>query len=410
MQNRISCAVTITALSFALTVPAMAQKKYDTGATDTEIKVGNIMPYSGPVSSLGIYGKTEDAYFKKINDQGGINGRKINFISYDDGYSPPKTIEQTRKLVEGDEVLLMFNPLGTAGNVAIQKYMNSRKVPQLFVASGASKWDDPKNFPWTIGFSPSFRLEARIFARYVLDNLPNGKLAILYQNDEAGKDQLTGFKEELGERADAIIVAPKSYESTDPTIDSQIVAMKSSGADIFYCGATPKFCAQAIKKVAELGWKPVFLLSSPASSIGSVLKPAGLENSVGIISTAHLKDPSDPAWKDDAGVKRFLDFMAKYYPAGDTKDPGTAYAYTVAQTLAQTLKQCGDDLTRDNVMRQAASLNDVPLDMLLPGIKIHTSADSYAPIQQLQLIKFDGASWQRFGGIVSLKSTSAKTE
>src|SRR5205085_1933480 len=335
---------------------ALAQKKYDTGATDTEIKIGNIMPYSGPASAYGVIGKTEAAYFKKINDAGGINGRKINFISYDDGYSPPKTVEQARKLVESDEVLFIFNSLGTPPNSAIHKYMNSKKVPQLFGATGDTKWNDPKVFPWTMGWQPNYQSESRIYAKYLLKEKPNAKIAILYQNDDYGKDYVKGLKDGLGAKAATMIVAEESYETTQPTIDSSIVKLKSTNATVFFNVTTPKFAAQAIKKMTEIEWKPLHILNNVSVSIGSVMKPAGFENGQGIISSNYLKDPSDPQWKNDAGMKAFDEFLAKYYPEANRIDSFVMYGYTVAQGLVHVLKACGDNLTRENVMKQAASI------------------------------------------------------
>ncbi len=379
---------------------ALAQKKYDTGATDTEIKIGNIMPYSGPASAYGVIGKTEAAYFKKINDAGGINGRKINFISYDDGYSPPKTVEQARKLVESDEVLFIFNSLGTPPNSAIHKYMNSKKVPQLFVATGATKWNDPKEFPWTMGWQPNYQSESRIYAKYILKNKPDAKIAVLYQNDDYGKDYLKGLKDGLGAKA-SMIVAEESYETTEPTVDNHIVKLKATGADIFVDITTPKFAAQAIKKVAEIEWKPLHFLNNVAASVGSVIKPAGYENAQGIISAAYLKDVSDPQWDNDPGMKDFLSFLAKDFPEGNKLDASVIVGYGVTQTLIQVLKQCGDNLTRENIMKQAASLKDFRTEMLLPGIKINTSATNFAPISQLQLQRFKGEKWELFGDVVS---------
>jgi branched-chain amino acid transport system substrate-binding protein len=380
---------------------AHAQKKYDIGATDTEIKIGNIMPYSGPASAYGVIGKTEQAYFNKINAEGGINGRKINFVSYDDGYSPPKTVEQARKLVESDEVLFIFNSLGTPPNSAIQKYMNSKQVPQLFVATGATKWNDPREFPWTMGWQPNYQSESRIYAKYILKNMPNAKIAILYQNDDYGKDYVKGLKDGLGAKAASMIVAEESYETTQPTIDSNIVKLKSTNADVFFNVTTPKFAAQAIKKIAEIEWKPVHFLNNVSASIGSVMKPAGFEASQNIISSAYLKDTSDPQWKDDAGLKAFDEFLAKYFPEGNRIDANLMYGYTVAQGLVHVLKACGDDLTRANIMKQAASINGLELGGLLPGIKVQTSATDFAPISPLQLMKFKGESWERFGEIIS---------
>ena len=393
-----SAALAIAALA---STTASAQKQYDTGATDTEIKIGNIMPYSGPASAYGVIGKTEQAYFNKINAEGGINGRKINFVSYDDGYSPPKTVEQARKLVESDEVLFIFNSLGTPPNSAIQKYMNSKKVPQLFVATGATKWNDPKEFPWTMGWQPNYQSESRIYAKYILKNMPNAKIAILYQNDDYGKDYVKGLKDGLGAKAVSMIVAEESYETTQPTIDSSIVKLKSTNADVFFNVTTPKFAAQAIKKMAEIEWKPLHFLNNVSSSIGAVMKPAGFENSQGIISSTYLKDASDPQWKDDAGMKAFDEFLTKYFPEGNRIDLNLMYGYTVAQGLVYVLKNCGDDLTRENIMRQAANIKGLELGGLLPGIRVNTSASNFAPISQLQLEKFKGESWDRFGEAIS---------
>jgi ABC-type branched-subunit amino acid transport system substrate-binding protein len=380
---------------------ALAQKKYDTGATDTEIKIGNIMPYSGPASAYGVIGKTEAAYFKKVNDAGGVNGRKINFVSYDDGYSPPKAVEQARKLVESDEVLFIFNSLGTPSNSAIHKYMNAKKVPQLFVATGATKWNDPKDFPWTMGWQPNYQSESRIYAKYLLKEKPDAKIAVLYQNDDYGKDYLKGLKDGLGAKAASMITAEESFETTEPTIDNHIVKLKSTGADVFVNIATPKFAAQAIKKVAEIEWKPLHILNNVSASVGSVIKPAGYENSQGIISAAYLKDVSDPQWDNDAGMKQFLDFLAKDFPEGNKLDGSVVVGYGVAQTLVQVLKQCGDNLTRENIMKQAANLKDFRTEVLLPGIMINTSPTDFAPISQLQLMKFKGEKWDLFGDIVS---------
>ncbi len=402
IANRISIAsVAAFAVLAASGSGALAQKKYDTGATDTEIKIGNIMPYSGPASAYGVIGKTEAAYFKKINDAGGINGRKINFISYDDGYSPPKTVEQARKLVESDEVLFIFNSLGTPPNSAIQKYMNAKKVPQLFVATGATKWNDPKDFPWTMGWQPNYQSESRIYAKYLLKEKPNAKIAVLYQNDDYGKDYVKGLKDGLGAKASSMIVAEESFETTEPTIDNHIVKLKSTGADVFFDVATPKFAAQAIKKIAEIEWKPLHILNNVSASVGSVIKPAGYENSQGIISAAYVKDVSDPQWDNDAGMKEFLDFLAKDFPEGNKLDGSVEVGFAVAQTMVQVLKQCGDNLTRENIMKQAASLRDFRTEVLLPGIKINTSATNFAPISQLQLMQFKGERWVLFGDIIS---------
>ena len=392
-------ATTILGLAVAWAGPALAQKKYDTGASDTEIKIGHIGPYSGPASAYGSIGKAIAAYFNKVNAEGGINGRKINFITYDDGYAPPKTVEQARKLVESDEVLLIFNSLGTAHNAAISRYMNGKKVPQLFVATGATRFGDPANAPWTMGWQPNYQSEGRVYGKYVLQNHPNGKIGILYQNDDYGKDYLKGLKDVIGDKVK--IVAELPYEATDPTIDSQIVSLKASGADIFFNVATPKFAAQAIRKSAEIGWKPVHLLNSVSASIGSVLKPAGLEASKGILTSAYLKDSNDPTWKDDAAMKEWIAFMQKYHPDGDRTNIFTIYAYLVAQSLEYVLKQCGSDLTRENVMKQAANLKNVELPMLLPGIKLNTSEKDYFPLEQLQMARFNGESFDLFGPILS---------
>jgi branched-chain amino acid transport system substrate-binding protein len=401
IQLRLAAVSAAVAILAAASSGALAQKKYDVGATDTEIKIGNIMPYSGPASAYGVIGRTEAAYFKKINDAGGINGRKINFISYDDAYSPPKTVEQARKLVESDEVLLIFNSLGTPPNSAIHKYMNSKKVPQLFVATGATKWNDPKEYPWTMGWQPNYQSETQIYAKYILKQMPNAKIAVLYQNDDYGKDYLKGLKDGLGAKAASMIVAEESYETTEPTIDSHIVTLKSSGADVFVNITTPKFAAQAIKKIAEVEWKPLHFLNNVSASIGSVIKPAGMENAQDIISSAFLKDPTDPQWKTDAGMKAWNAFLDKYYPEANRSDSNVMYGYTVAQTMVYVLERCGNDLTRTNIMKQAASIKNLDLGGFLPGIKINTSATDFAPLAQLQLMKFKGDTWERFGDIIS---------
>jgi len=395
----------IAALSAAViaftTSAAFAQKKYDTGASDTEIKIGNIIPYSGPASAYGVIGKTEEAYFNKINAEGGINGRKINFISYDDAYSPPKAVEQVRKLVESDEVLMVFNPLGTPSNTAIQKYLNSKKIPQLFVATGATKWNDPKNFPWTIGWQPSYQAESRIYAKYLLKEKPDAKIGLIYQNDDFGKDYLKGLKDGLGDKAASMIVAEESYETSEPSIDGHIVKLKASGADVFYSITTPKFAAQAIKKVAELDWHPLQIVVNVSASVGGVIKPAGYENSQGILSAHYAKDGSDPQWDNDPGMKKFVEFLKQYYPDGNKIDGSVVYGYGAAQTLVKVLQMCGDDLTRANVMKQAASLKDFAPDTLLPGVTINTSASDFAPIEQLQMMRFKGEQWVLFGNIIS---------
>jgi branched-chain amino acid transport system substrate-binding protein len=398
MNKRLLLA-SIAGFAVALAGPALAQKKYDTGASDTEIKIGNINPYSGPASAYGTIGKTIGAYFNKVNAEGGINGRKINYVTYDDGYSPPKAVEQVRKLVESDEVLLVFQPLGTPSNTAIQKYMNSKKVPQLFVATGATKWNDPKGNPWTMGWQPNYQSEGRIYAEYLLKNHPNGKIGILYQNDDYGKDYVKGLKDGLNGKMQ--IVSELPYEPADPTVDSQIINLKASGADVFFNVTTPKFAAQAIKKAHEIGWQPVHLLNNVSNSVGSVIKPAGLEASKGVLSTGYLKDPTDPTWDNDAGKKEWLAFMDKYFPEGDKTSSFTVYGYTVAQTLVEVLKNCKDDLTRANVMKQAASLKQLNQPMLLPGITINTSDKDFAPIKQMQMQKFNGERWELFGPVMT---------
>ena len=393
--------VAALALLAASSSGALAQKKYDTGATDTEIKIGNIMPYSGPASAYGVIGKTEEAYFRKINAEGGINGRKISFVTYDDAYSPPKTVEQARKLVESDEVLLIFNSLGTAMNSAIQKYLNTKKVPQLFVATGATKWNDPKEFPWTMGWQPNYQSETIIYAKYILKEKPDARIAVMYQNDDYGKDYLKGLKDGLGAKAATMIVAEESYETSEPTIDSHIVKLKSTNADVFINVASPKFAAQAIRKLAEIGWKPMHFLNNVSASIGGVITPAGPENAQAIISSAYLKDPTDPQWKNDAGMKAWNEFLDKYFPEANRTDASVIYGYTVAQTLVHVLKACGDDLSHENVMKQAAGIKDLELGGLLPGVKVNTSATDFAPLSQLQLMRFKGDTWERFGEILS---------
>ena len=393
---------TLAAATIALTCgTAFAQKKYDPGVTDTEIKVGNTMPYSGPASAYGVIGKTEAAYFNKINAEGGINGRKIKFISYDDSYSPPKAVEQVRKLVESDHVLLIFNPLGTPSNSAIRKYLNSKQVPQLFVASGATKWNDPKHFPWTMGFQPSYQSEGHIYAHYILKHMPNAKIGVLYQDDDYGKDYLKGLKDGLGAKASKMIVAEESYETTEPTIDSHIIKLKASGADVFYNASIPKFAAQAIKKAADIGWKETQFLNNVSASIAATIKPAGFENAQGIISSAFVKDPNDPQWKNDPDIIAWNKFLDKWYPHADHSDANVVFGYAVSQAMVDVLKACGNNLTRANVMKQAANMKNVAIKGLLPGIKVNTSPTDYAPLDQLQLEKFEGKSWKRFGPILS---------
>jgi branched-chain amino acid transport system substrate-binding protein len=386
---------------FALVTSVSAQqKKYDTGATDTEIKIGQTMPYSGPASAYGQIGKTQLAYFKMINEQGGINGRKINLISVDDGYSPPKTVEMIRKLVEQDEVLFIFQSLGTPSNSAIHKYMNQKKVPQLFVATGATKWADPKEYPWTMGWQPNYQTEGRIYAKDILTNHPNAKIGVLYQNDDYGKDLLKGLKDGLGANAAKMIVAEATYEVSDPTVDSQLVSLQGAGANVLVNITTPKFAALAIRKVYDMGWKPVHYLNNVGASVGSVQTPAGLEKSVGLITVAYLKDAVDEQWKDDPAMKEYLAFMAKYAPELKATDANNVYGYTVSQTLVHVLKQCGNDLTRANIMKQAASIKDLQLPLALPGIKVNTSPTDFSPFESLHLQKFDGKQWVLFGKVI----------
>jgi branched-chain amino acid transport system substrate-binding protein len=379
---------------------AAAQKKYSPGASDKEIKIGQTNPYSGPASAYASNGKTEAAYFAMLNDQGGINGHKINFISLDDGYSPPKTVEQVRKLVEQDEVLFVYAPLGTPSNSAIHQYMNAKKVPQLFVATGATKWGDPQHFPWTMGWQPNYQTEAKIYAKYLLQEKPDAKIGILFQNDDYGKDYLKGFKDGLGDKAAKMIVSEVSYEVTDPTVDSQIVTLKGAGADTFFNITTPKFAAQAIRKAHDIDWHPLHFLNNVSNSIGAVLQPAGPEKSVGIISTTYYKDATAAKWQDDADYKDWIAFMKKYNKESDPADNNTVLAYARAYTLAQVLKQCGDDLTRENVMKQAANLKHLKVPMLLPGIEVNTSPTDFFPIEQMQLERFDGENWGLIGEVI----------
>ncbi len=378
---------------------AAAQQQHDPGASDAEIRIGNIMPYSGPASAYGVIGRVEAAYFRMINDAGGINGRKIRFISLDDGYNPGKTFEVARRLVEQERVLLLFNCLGTPTNSAIHKYMNASKVPQLFVAAGASKWGDPKHYPWTMGGQPSYQTEGRVYARHILKTRPDARIGVLYQNDDYGKDYLKGFREGLGDKNGAIVSAV-SYEVTDPTIDSQIIELKASGADVFFDIATPKFAALAIRKAYDIGWHPVHYLNSVSNSIGSVLTPAGPDKAVGLYSAAYLKDPVDPRWRNDAGIKAWRAFMSKYYPEGSQSDYLNVYGYAAAQLLVQVLRQAGDTLTRDNIMKQAANLRNVQLDVALPGVKVNTSPSDYSPFESLQLEQFNGKQWVLLGGVI----------
>jgi branched-chain amino acid transport system substrate-binding protein len=389
-------------LLLALAAPvALAQKKYDSGASDTEIRIGNTNPYSGPASAYGTIGKSIAAYFRMVNEQGGINGRKVNFISYDDGYSPPKTVEMVRKLVEQDQVLFVFQTLGTPSNTAIHKYMNARKVPQLHVATGATKWNDPKNHPWTMGWQPNYQTEGHVYARHILQTKPDAKIGVLYQNDDYGKDYVKGLKDGLGDKAKSMVVAEVSYEVSEPTVDSQIVQLQASGANVFFNVTTPKFAAQAIRKAYDIGWKPVQYLNNVSISVGSVLTPAGLEKSAGLITTAYHKDATDQRWADDPAMKQWVAFMKKYYPEGNLTDSFNVYGYSVAATVHQVLKQAGNELTRENIMRQAASMKDFRVDTLLPKITITTSKDDYAPIEAVQLQRFNGKQWELFGDVMT---------
>ncbi|MFM9882821.1 MAG: ABC transporter substrate-binding protein [Burkholderiales bacterium] len=397
MRKSLKLIAIAAALGFTLAVPVNAQTP---GVTATEIKIGNINPYSGPASAYGTIGKSLGAYFKMVNEQGGINGRKVNYITYDDGYSPPKAVEMARRLVEQDQVALIFQPLGTPSNSAIHKYMNQQKVPQLFVATGATKWNDPKGFPWTMGFQPNYQTEGRIYAAYVLKNVKDAKIGILFQNDDYGKDYLKGFKDGLGDQVKKLIVMEQSYEVTDATVDSQVVNLKNSGANVFFNITIPKFAAQAIKKSHDIGWKPLHFLNNVSSSLATVLNPAGTDASRGLITALYMKEVTDPQWKNDKGFQDWLAWMKKYYPEGKVDDQFNAYGYTVAQLLAHTLKQCGNDLSRENIMRQATNLKNVEMPMLLPGIKINTGPDDFAPIEQEQLARFDGERWVLFGEIL----------
>ncbi len=395
-----STAAIVAVLCAALAMPAFAQKKYDTGATDTEIKIGQTIPLSGPASAYGSIGKVQAAYIRMINEQGGIGGRKINLIQYDDAYSPPKTVEQVRKLVEGDEVLTTFQIIGTPPNAAVQKYLNEKKVPQLLASTGATRFTDPKNFPWTIAFNPNYQAEGHIYAKYILANYPNAKIAILYQNDDLGKDYVKGLKDALGNKA-SMVVAEKSYELSDPTVDSQMVTLKASGADLFYNITTPKFAAQAIKKAAEMDWHPVQILDINATPVSQTLVPAGLENAKDIISVNYGKDPLDPQWDNDEGMKRYKAFMAKWAPAEDANSGIATYGYSTAELLIQILKQCGDDLTRVNIMKQATNIKGYTADLALPGMSVSTTSDDWRINKQFQMMKFDGHRWVLFGPILT---------
>jgi branched-chain amino acid transport system substrate-binding protein len=398
MKKMLLAGLGVIALVAAST--AVAEKKYGPGATDDEIKIGNTNPYSGPASAYGTIGRSESAYFKMVNEQGGVNGRKIVFISLDDAYSPPKTVEQVRRLVEQEEVLLLFQSLGTPSNTAIHKYMNAKKVPQLFVATGATKWGDPQNFPWTMGWQPNYQTEAHLYAKYLQKNKPAARIAVLYQNDDYGKDYLKGLHEGLGSQAGKMIVKEASYEVTDPTVESQIVTLQASGADTLFIFATPKFAAQAIRKTYDIRWKALTFVNNVSSSVAAVLEPAGLEKSVGVVTVLYFKDPNDPQWANDPAMKDWQEWMKKYYPDGNPADGLNVFGYLAAQTMVQVLKQCGDELTRENVMRQAANLKDLALPLLLPGIRINTGPADFYPVDQIQLARFDGKRWVLFGEVL----------
>ena len=389
----------LAASAATLAAPRILHAADTPGVTATEIRIGNIMPYSGPASSYGAIGKLEQVFFRVVNEQGGIAGRKINYITYDDGYSPPKTVEQARRLIEQDRVAYLFNTLGTPTNSAILRYVNQRKVPHVFLATGADKWGDYKEHPWTIGWQPSYRTEAQIYTKYMLEQNPQAKLALLYQNDDFGKDYVLGVRDILGDRFDQM-VKTASYEVTDATIDSQIVSLQASGSDVLMAGATPKFAAQAIRKVHDIGWKPMFFMTNVSISVGSVIQPAGPEKAVGIITSAYLKDATDPAWKDDPGMKEWRAFMNKYMPDADQTDGNYVYSYGVSKTLMQVLHQCGNDFSRENFMKQVTNLKDLEIPTLLPGIKVNTSPTNYHPIRQMQLQKWNGSTWERFGNVI----------
>jgi branched-chain amino acid transport system substrate-binding protein len=392
----------LAAIAIAIsTCAGHAENLYDPGASDTSIKIGNTMPYSGPNSAFAVIGRTQAAYFSMINDQGGINGRKIDYISYDDGYSPPKTVEQVRRLVESDEVLLLYGILGTPTNLAVIKYINAKKVPHLLIASGGTVFGDTKQFPWSMGFQPHTQGETFVYGRYLAENYPNARIGVLYSADGLGRDNITGFKKGLGDRASNIVVE-QTYEATDPTIDSQLVKIRTTGVDVFANLTTPKFAAIAIRKAAEMGWKPVHILHGISLSIENVLKPAGLENAKDLITSNYVKEFGDPAWDNDPGMQKFVAFVDKYLPGENKHNSNVAYGYMSAQTMAHILQRCGDDLTRANVMRQAESLKDFELDLLLPGIKVNTSSTDHYPIRQTRMQKFDGTRWQGFGPILEL--------
>ena len=391
----------VCVLTMFVAVAVHAEKRYGPGVTDTQILLGQTMPYSGPASGYGTYGKAQAAFFRMINEHGGVNGRKIELLSLDDGYSPPRTVDQIRKLVEQEHVLAIFSSFGTPTNTAIVKYLNLNKVPHLFVTSGAAEFSDSKTYPWTMGWRVNYVSEAKVYGKYLRQTRPNVRIAALYQHDDAGRDLVRGLREGLGDRADKMLVATASFEVTDPTVDSQIVTLQASGADTLFILGSAKPAAQAIRKVWDVGWRPLQFVSNTAASVATVMKPAGLEKSVGIISGAFLKDPTDTHWQNDSGLKEWLDFMKKYYPEGDVTDLYNVYAYATAQTMVQVLKQCGDDLSRENVMRQATNLKDLELSILIPGIRINTGPQDHSPVEQMQLQRFDGKQWALFGDIIT---------
>jgi len=401
MSIRRLCAAAFAAM---IATPAHAEKHYDTGASDTEIKIGQTMPYSGPLSAFATLGRAEAAYYKMINDRGGVNGRKIVLLSMDDGFSPPKTVEQTRKLIEEEGVLAIVGSLGTATNGAVQKYLNAKKIPQLFLASGATRWADPEHFPWTMTFTWTYQAEARVYASYVLKHMPDAKIAILYQNDDFGKDFLKGFHDRLGDKAASMIVKEASYEVTDATADSQMVDLAATHATVFFNITTPKFAAQSIRKAYDLDWHPLQFIDNPAASVGTVMKPAGVEKARGVLSTGFVKDPTDPQFRDDADFKEWLAWMKKYFPEGSLEDPQNAVGYANAQTFVRVLKQCGDDLTRVNVMRQAANLKDFHPAMLIDGVDLSTAPKNYEPMRKLRMVRFDGERFTYFGEIIDAGS------
>jgi branched-chain amino acid transport system substrate-binding protein len=401
---RIILTTAIAASSLVLVSTAFAQKSYGPGVSDTEIKIGNFVPYSGPASAYGIVGKVEAAYAKMLNDKGGINGRKVNYISYDDAYSPPKAVEQTRKLVEDDEVLFLYQTLGTPSNTAIMKYMNQKKVPQLMVSSGGTKFGDYKANPWTMPFNAPYQAEGRIYATYILKNHPNAKIAVLVPNDEYGKDIYKGIRDGLGEKS-SMIISEATYETSDPTVDSQMVKLKTSGADMFLNLTTPKFAAMAMRKMGELGWKPVHILNNVSASVGAVIKPAGYENARDAISASYVKDPTDPLWKDDPAIKEWEAFLDKYVPDADKANSLLLYAYAAAQVMEQIVKQAGDNLTRENIMKQAENLIDLKIGAMVPGIVFNTGPTDHFPIEQMQLMRFKGEKWEMLGPVTEGKIT-----